>query len=191
MRRSTGKPSSYKPRRLLMETSAFRSDRVENLETIKNASLPLPGIHNTASEIGLRTLRKISRRLLPFLCVLYMVAYLDRANIAFAKLSMSADLGFSEAIYGFGAGIFFIGYLLLEVPGALIVERWSARRWFARILVSWGLCTVIVGFIKTPMQFYVSRFLLGVAEAGFYPGIIVYLTHWFPRKMRAQALAGF
>ena len=173
-----------------MESSAFKSDRVESLETTKRVSVPLPGIE-AFDELGLRTQRKISRRLLPFLCVLYMVAYLDRANIAFAKLSMSADLGFSEAIYGFGAGIFFIGYLLLEVPGALIVERWSARRWFARILVSWGLCTVIVGFIKTPTQFYVSRFLLGVAEAGFYPGIIVYLTHWFPRKVRAQALAGF
>jgi MFS transporter, ACS family, tartrate transporter len=93
--------------------------------------------------LGSRTQKKIARRLLPFLCVLYVVAYLDRANVAFAKLSMTADLHFTEAVYGLGAGIFFIGYLLLEIPGALIVERWSARRWFARILVSWGLCTAL------------------------------------------------
>jgi ACS family tartrate transporter-like MFS transporter len=128
---------------------------------------------------------------LPFLCLLYLAAYLDRANVAFAKLTMTADLHFSEAVYGFGAGIFFLGYLLLEIPGALIVERWGARRWFARILVTWGLCTIVVGFVRTPLQFYGARFLLGVAEAGFYPGIIVYLTHWFARRDRAKAMAGF
>ncbi len=138
-----------------------------------------------------RTRRKIARRVLPFLCLLYLSAYLDRANVAFAKLTMTADLHFSEAVYGFGAGIFFVGYLLLEIPGALIVERWGARRWFARILVSWGLCTILVGFVRTPAQFYGARFLLGVAEAGFYPGIIVYLTHWFARGDRARAMAGF
>jgi len=104
---------------------------------------------------------------------------------------MTADLHFSEAVYGFGAGIFFIGYLSLEIPGALIVERWGARRWFARILITWGLCTILVGFVRTPTQFYGARFLLGVAEAGFYPGIIVYLTHWFAREDRARAMAGF
>src|SRR5438552_6570051 len=142
-------------------------------------------------QVGERTRRKIARRLLPFLCCLYLAAYLDRANVAFAKLMMTADLHFSEAVYGFGAGIFFLGYLLLEIPGALVVERWSARRWFARILISWGLCTVLIGFIRTPTQFYLGRFLLGVAEAGFYPGIIVYLTHWFPRQSRSRSLAGF
>lgn len=141
--------------------------------------------------IAKRARSKISRRLLPFLCLLYLAAYLDRANISFAKLSMTADLHFSEAAYGFGAGIFFLGYLLLEIPGALIVERWGARRWFARILTTWGLCTMVVGFVKTPWQFYGARFLLGVAEAGFYPGIIVYLTHWFARGDRARAMAGF
>src|SRR6266545_7578510 len=138
-----------------------------------------------------RARRKIFRRVIPYLFMLYIIAYLDRANVSFAKLQMAEDLGFSEAVYGFGAGIFFVGYLLLEVPGALIVERWSARRWFARILISWGFCTVVVGFVTTSTQFYCARFLLGVAEAGFYPGIIVYHTHWFPRKVRAQALAGF
>jgi ACS family tartrate transporter-like MFS transporter len=122
---------------------------------------------------------------------MYLAAFLDRANVSFAKLNMTADLHFSEAVYGFGAGIFFIGYLLLEIPGALIVERWGARWWFARILVTWGMCTVVVGFVRTPLQFYGARFLLGVAEAGFYPGIIVYLTHWFARRDRARAMAGF
>src|SRR5438034_1379316 len=110
------------------------------------------------TEIAVQTRRKIAWRILPFVFLLYIVAYLDRANVAFAKLSMTADLQFSEAVYGFGAGIFFLGYLLLEIPGALIVERWSARRWFARILVSWGLCTVLIGFIRTPTQFYLGRF---------------------------------
>lgn len=141
--------------------------------------------------LGKRTRSKIARRVLPFLCLLYLAAYLDRANVAFAKLTMTADLHFSEAVYGFGAGIFFLGYLLLEIPGALIVERWGARRWFARILVTWGLCTIVVGFVKTPVQFYSARFLLGIAEAGFYPGIIVHLTHWFARRDRAKAMAGF
>src|SRR5262249_34268889 len=133
-----------------------------------------------------RTRRKIASRLLPFLCCLYLAAYLYRANVAFAKLTMTADLHFSEAVYGFGAAIFVIRYLQLEIPGALIVERCGARRWFARILISWGLCTIVVGFVRTAAQFYCARFLLGVAEAGFYPGIIVYLTHWFTRRDRAR-----
>lgn len=138
-----------------------------------------------------RTLRKVSRRILPFFFVLYIVSYLDRANVAFAKTAMMADLRFSEAVFGFGAGIFFVGYFLLEIPGALIVERWSARLWISRILVTWGLMTVLVGFVRTPFQFYAARFLLGLAEAGFFPGVIVYMTHWFPSRDRARAMAGF
>jgi len=137
-----------------------------------------------------RTRRKIAWRILPFVFVLYIIAYLDRANVAFAKLNMSEDLKFSEEVFGLGAGIFFIGYLVLEIPGALIVEHWSARKWFARILVSWGCCTVLVGFVQTPFQFYAARFLLGVAEAGFFPGLIVYFTHWFRSRDRARALSG-
>ena len=137
-----------------------------------------------------RTRKKIAWRILPFIFVLYIISYLDRANVAFAKLSMSADLEFSERVFGLGAGIFFIGYLALEIPGALIVERGSARKWFARILITWGFCTVLVGLVNTPMEFYVARFLLGVAEAGFFPGIIVYFTHWFPSRERARALSG-
>src|SRR5215831_14982174 len=103
-------------------------------------------------------MKKIHWRILPLVFVIYLVAFLDRANVAYAKLTMSADLGFSEAVYGFGAGIFFVGYLLLEIPGALIVEKWGGRRWFARILISWGICAALVGFIKTPTQFYLTRF---------------------------------
>src|SRR5437879_3706631 len=106
-----------------------------------------------AATLAARTRRKISRRLLPFAFVLYIIAYLDRANVGFAKLAMTADLSFSEAVFGFGSGIFFLGYFLLEIPGALIVERWSARKWIARILITWGFCTVAVGFVRTPGQF--------------------------------------
>ncbi len=150
----------------------------------------MPNIE-TSFTVADRARRKIARRILPFVFVLYIISYLDRANVAFAKLSMTAELGFSEAVFGFGAGIFFIGYLFLEIPGALIVERWSARKWIARILISWGICATLMGIIRTPTHFYAARFLLGLAEAGFFPGIIVYLTHWFTRRDRARAMAGF
>jgi len=104
---------------------------------------------------------------------------------------MSADLGFSDRIYGLGSGIFFLGYVLFEVPGAVIVERWSARRWMARIMITWGLVTILMGFVRTAPQFYAARFFLGVAEAGFFPGIIVYLTHWFRATDRAKVIAAF
>jgi len=134
--------------------------------------------------------RKVTWRLLPFVFLIYIVSYLDRANVGFAKLAMADDLKFSEAVFGFGFGIFFIGYLILEVPGALLVEHWSARKWFARILISWGFISALTAFVRTPTQFYVSRFLLGIAEAGFFPGIIVYFTHWFPVRDRGRALSG-
>ena len=133
---------------------------------------------------------KASRRILPLLFVLYIVAYLDRANVAFAKLPMTADLGFSDSVFGLGAGLFFVGYILLEIPSAIIAERWSARLWLSRILVTWGLLTVLIGFVRTPMQFYTARFLLGLAEAGFFPVVIVYLSHWFPARARARAFSG-
>ena len=134
--------------------------------------------------------RKIGWHILPLVFVIYIVAYLDRANVGFAKLAMKDDLHFSDAVFGLGFGIFFIGYLILEIPGALLVERWSARKWFARILISWGFVSALTAFVKTPMQFYTARFLLGVAEAGFFPGIIVYFTHWFTSRDRGRALAG-
>ena len=135
--------------------------------------------------------RRIAQRLLPFVWLLYVIAFLDRVNVAYAGLEMTRDLGFSDRVFGLGAGIFFIGYVLLEIPGAIIVERWSARRWIARIMISWGIVTVVVGLIHTAREFYAARFLLGIAEAGFFPGIIVYLTHWFRVEDRAKAVAIF
>lgn len=135
--------------------------------------------------------RKVAWRILPFTILLYLVAYLDRANVGFAKLRMASDLGFSDEVFGLGIGIFFLGYLLLEIPGALLVERWSARKWFARILITWGFLSAATAFVKTPFEFNLARFLLGVAEAGFFPGIIVYFTHWFPLRDRARAMSGF
>lgn len=132
-------------------------------------------------------------RLLPLLFICYMVAYVDRANVGFVKLTMQKDLhGFDEEVFGFAMGTcFFVGYFLLEIPGTLIVERWSARKWICRIMLSWGVMNALTAFVREPWQFYLARFGLGLAEAGFYPGVIVYLTHWFPRHDRARALAYF
>jgi ACS family tartrate transporter-like MFS transporter len=139
-----------------------------------------------------RARRKAYFRLLPLCFIAYVIAYVDRANVSIAKLTMTKDLaGFDNAVIGFGAGIFFLGYFLLEIPGTLIVEKWSARKWIARIMVTWGITAALTAAVTTPMQFYVVRFLLGLAEAGFYPGVIVYLTHWFPSRDRARALAYF
>lgn len=134
--------------------------------------------------------RKVVWRILPLMFVLYIIAYLDRANVGFAKLRMQKELELSDGVFGIGVGIFYVGYLLLEIPGAVLVERWSARKWFTRILVSWGVCSMAMALVRTPTQFYVVRFLLGFAEAGFFPGVIVYLTHWFVRTDRARAFAG-
>ena len=142
-------------------------------------------------EIGLRARRRVALRLLPFVFVLYIVNYIDRVNVSFANLRMSADLGFSDGVYGLGVGVFYISYVLFEVPGALIVERWSARKWIARIMVSWGLVSIVTGFVHSAGQFYAIRFLLGVAEASFFPGMIVYLTHWFCTRDRSRAIACF
>src|SRR3990172_12926732 len=142
-------------------------------------------------DVAARARRRIARRLLPFLFALYIIAFLDRVNVAYAALSMTRDLGFTAEVFGFGAGIFFIGYFLLEIPGALLVEKWSARGWIARILITWGIATVVIGMVHTAQQFYWARFFLGMAEAGFFPGIIVYLTHWFRAAERAKAVALF
>jgi ACS family tartrate transporter-like MFS transporter len=131
-------------------------------------------------------------RLLPLCFACYMIAYVDRANVALAKLTMKDDLpAFDNDVIGYGAGLFFIGYIFLEIPGTLLVERWSARKWICRIMVSWGIVAALTAAVRTPFHFYVVRFLLGLAEAGFYPGVIVYLTHWFPTRDRARALAYF
>jgi ACS family tartrate transporter-like MFS transporter len=138
--------------------------------------------------------RKVWWRIVPLVFILYLVAYLDRANVSYVKDHLQERFGLPEEefarVFGWGTGIFFIGYLLLEVPGTLLVEHWSARKWFARILVSWGVCSMCTALVRTPLQFFVVRFLLGVAEAGFYPGIIVYFTHWFPRAERGRAFSG-
>src|SRR6266849_700004 len=118
--------------------------------------------------------RRIARRLLPFLFILFVIAFLDRVNVSYAALEMTRDLSFSDSVFGLGSGIFFLGYFLLEIPGCLIVERWSARKWISRIMVSWGITSMVMAFIRTPGQFYTVRIVLGAAEAGFFPGIIVY-----------------
>jgi MFS transporter, ACS family, tartrate transporter len=152
-----------------------------------------------AAKLAERTRKRVTRRLIPYLIFIYVLAYLDRANVGVAKLGMQQDLKFSDAVIGFGAGIFFLGYLLLDIPGSLIVERWSARKWIARIMVSWGLAAALMGLLGTSLfgavhldtQFYGLRLLLGIAEAGFFPGVIVYLSHWFRLEDRARAKAYF
>lgn len=157
---------------------------------IKNMNNP-EQINIPSEDAGQRARNKITRRLIPFLILLFIIAYIDRVNVSYAILQMTDDLGFNPEIFGFGAGIFFFGYFLLEIPGSLIVEKWSARKWLARIIISWGILAVLMGFIHTATQFYIARFLLGLAEAGFFPGIIVYLTHWFRYRDRAKAVAMF
>jgi ACS family tartrate transporter-like MFS transporter len=141
--------------------------------------------------IGRSAQRKAAVHLLPVLAVGYGLAYIDRINISFASLQMNRDLHFSASVYGFGAGLFFIGYALCEVPSNLMLLRFGAKRWLARIMFTWGLLAAATMFVRTPLEFNVLRFLLGMAEAGFYPGVIYYLTLWFPARMRARAVSRF
>jgi MFS transporter, ACS family, tartrate transporter len=141
------------------------------------------------SDVGVRVRRRVALRLLPFAFLIYVVNYMDRVNVSFANLRMSADLGFSDRVYGLGVGMFYLTYVLFEIPGAIIVERWSARKWIARIMVSWGVVTILTAFVHSVTQFYVARFFLGLAEASFFPGMIVYLTHWFSSHDRCRAIA--
>jgi len=147
---------------------------------------PAPSI-----DLASRTRLRIMRRLIPYLFVLYIINYLDRVNVSYAALEMTHDLNFTPEILGFGAGIFFIGYFLLEIPGTLLIELWSARAWLARIMITWGIVAVLMGFMQLATQFYWLRLGLGAPEAGFFPGIIVYLTHWFRYQDRAKAVALF
>ena len=135
--------------------------------------------------------RKVTWRIIPLFCICYLAAYLDKINVGLAKLQMQADVGFSETVYGLGAGLFFVGYILFEVPSNLILQKVGARIWIARIMITWGLISGATMFVTTPMQFYVMRFLLGVAEAGFYPGVMLYLTYWFPTQKRGKTMALF
>ena len=134
---------------------------------------------------------KLRRKLLPFLFLLYVIAYLDRINVGFAALQMNRQIGLSPAVFGFGAGVFFIGYFVLEIPSNLILQRLGARIWISRIIISWGIVAIAMMFTRGARSFYISRFLLGAAEAGFFPGIIFYLTHWFPSRERARAVSLF
>jgi len=147
-----------------------------------------PGVNLALEEA---TIRKVTRRLVPFLFVLYVVCFLDRVNVGFAALQMNADLGLSATAYGLGAGIFFIGYALFEVPSNIILHRVGARIWIARIAITWGLLSAAMMLVTGPRSFYLVRFLLGVAEAGFFPGIIYYLSNWFPSAARARAVSWF
>jgi len=137
------------------------------------------------------TLRKVSWRILPLILAGYLVSYMDRVNISFAAPTMNAQLGFTASIYGFGGGLFFISYALLEIPSNLALARVGARRWLARIMVTWGLVAMSMALVRTPWQFYLVRFLLGAAEAGFFPGVIYYLGLWFPRGQRGRAISRF
>ena len=137
------------------------------------------------------THRKVAKRLIPFLMLCYFVAYLDRVNLGFAALDMNKALGFSATVFGWGAGIFFIGYFIFEVPSNIILEKTGARIWIARIMITWGLVSAAMAFVSGPVSFLLVRFLLGAAEAGFFPGIILYLTYWFPAQERAKILGSF
>lgn len=151
----------------------------------------LAGATAAPPDLERQTYAKVFWRLVPFLMLCYVVAYLDRVNVGFAKLQMAQDLGFSETVFGLGAGIFFLGYFLFEVPSNILMSKVGARIWIARIMITWGLLSAAFLFVKTPTQFYVLRFLLGLAEAGFYPGVILYLTLWYPAHRRAKIVAVF
>jgi MFS transporter, ACS family, tartrate transporter len=136
-----------------------------------------------------RTIRKISWRLLPLIVIIYFVAYIDRTNVSFAALTMNKDLGLSPYVFGWGAGIFFLGYFLFEVPSNVILEKVGARIWIARIMITRGLVSGAMAFASGPASFLTLRFLLGVAEAGFFPGVILYFTYWFPKSYRARVIS--
>jgi ACS family tartrate transporter-like MFS transporter len=144
-----------------------------------------------SAELETRVLRKITLRIVPFVMLLYFIAFIDRVNIGFAALTMNKELGFSPTVFGFGAGIFFLGYFLFEVPSNLVLDKVGARIWIARVMITWGLISGAMAFVQGPNSFYTLRFLLGAAEAGFFPGIILYLSYWFPARHRAAVTAIF
>ena len=154
--------------------------------------IPLGGSASRVdADLERATMKRVGQRILPFVFVLYIFNFLDRSNVGLAALQMNKDLGFSSAAFGLGAGIFFIGYALFEVPSNLVLVKVGARRWVAWIMITWGIIAIGMMFVRTPMQFYVLRFSLGVAEAGFFPAIIYYLSQWFPASMRARSMAKF
>ena len=148
-------------------------------------------IASDTSQLASRTRHHIGLHLLPFLFLLYITNYLDRTSVAYAAIGMSRELGFSDSVFGMGAGIFFVSYVALQVPGALLVERWSARKMISATMIAWGSLTALTAFVHTPAQLYLARAVLGAAEAGFFPGVIVYLSHWFIHEDRAKATSNF
>jgi len=151
----------------------------------------LPGAATPDNEMANRVMRKVALRLIPFLGLAYFLNYIDRTNISFAKLTMSGDLGLTETMYGLASGLFFVGYILLEVPSNLALHKFGARRWIARILVSWGLIAALMAFVPNATWLNIARVALGIAEAGFFPGIMLYLTFWFPRAVRVRLVGVF
>src|SRR6202007_833512 len=151
----------------------------------------IPGFWHPAALLADRTRRHAAVRLLPFLFALYLANYLDRTSVAYAAIGMSRELGLSDRVFGLGAGIFFISYVALQIPGALLVERWSARRMISSTMIAWGSMTALTALVHTPAELYIARFLLGAAEAGFFPGVIVYLSHWFICEDRAKVTSNF
>src|SRR3981189_382593 len=149
------------------------------------------GARLMSAELETRVLRKVTLRIVPFVMLLYFIAFIDRVNIGFAALTMNKDLGFSPTVFGFGAGIFFLGYFLFEVPSNLVLDKVGARIWIARVMITWGLISGAMAFVQGAASFYALRFLLGAAEAGFFPGIILYLSYWFPAERRGRITALF
>ena len=158
---------------------------------MSTSAVPGPVAGPDSKSVERSTLSKVRRRLLPIIAVLYFIAFLDRNNVGFAKLTMGADVGLTEAAFGFGAGVFFIGYAIFEVPSNAGMVRFGARKWIARIMISWGILSTAMIFTAGPTSFAVLRFLLGAAEAGFFPAMIFYLTLWFPQKVRVTVLGTF
>ena len=146
-----------------------------------------PVLAPVATQLADRTRHHIALRMLPFLFALYIANYLDRTSVAYAAIGMARELGFSDKVFGLGAGVFFISYVALQIPGALLVERWSARRVICLTMIAWGATTALTALVHTPAELYVARFLLGAAEAGFFPGVIVYLSRWFIDEDRGKA----
>src|SRR6202021_4102197 len=157
---------------------------------ISSATSGLPLVADR-SALERETMAKVTRRLIPLLMICYFTAYLDRVNVGFAALTMNKALGFSAAVFGVGSGIFFVGYFLFEVPSNLLLSKVGARRWIARILITWGIISGLTAFVWSEWSFFGIRFLLGLAEAGFYPGIILYLTWWFPSSYRSRIIGIF
>src|SRR5947208_8954665 len=185
-----------RPARAARQDARANPPRSHPLESVRQQpanTKRAPKMSTSAPTALDRARAKAYRRLLPLLFLCYVIAYVDRNNVGLAKLKMIDDLpGFNDAVIGWGSGFwFFVGYLLLEIPGTILVEKWSARKWICRIMVTWGVIASLTALVRVPWHFYLVRFLLGLAEAGFFPGVIVYLTHWFPGRDPARPLSWF